>query len=271
MKKGISDRVFPPVWKIEESLSIAKQVGFDGIELNVHEEEGILNLNTSSSTARVLAKQCNELGLEIPSLSTILHNQYSLNSGNAVVRKHGEEIALKMIELAEAMGAKVIQIVPGVATSNVPYDRAYELSQESLTRLASVASKTGLTIGLENVCNKFLPSPMEFARFLDEINHPSVQAYFDIGNAMATGYPEHWIHLLGNRIVTIHSKDYRLATGYFVSSLGGDVNWPVVIDSLRKIRFTGYIMSTPPRQYMYCPERLIETASRDLDAILELS
>lgn len=271
MKKGISDAAFLPAWKTNQFLLSAKNAGFEGVELNLHENEGILTLNSSLEDVELLSKQCNEFGLEVPSISTILHNQYPFTSSNAVIRQRSEEIALKMIEVAEVMGAEIIQIVPGKAEANISYDRAYEMSQESLARLAPKAYRAGITIGVENVSNKFLPSPREFNHFLDEINHSSIQAYFDIGNAMATGYPEHWISLLSKRIVAIHAKDYKLADSNFVPSLEGDINWSAIMELLCKIDFVGYVMSTPPPPYVYCRKKLIEKASSDLTTIFGLN
>lgn len=272
MKKGINDYVFPSDWGLEESLNAAKEAGYEGIEFMVEEkeEEGFLHFQSTASEAREIARQCRELGLETPTLSTKFHNIYSLTNGDPNMRKRGEDLALKMIELAEAMGAKVIQVVPGVATPDVIYDRAYELAQESLSRLAPEASQAGVIIGLENVNTKFLPSPLEFVRFLDEIDHPSVQAYFNVGNAMDTGCAEHWVPMLGKRIVATHAKDYKHDGRVFTPALVGDANWSAIMKSLREVDYTGYIMSVIPAGYNDYWESPVEMSYRNLTSIFEL-
>ncbi|KKK39970.1 hypothetical protein WQ57_01475 [Mesobacillus campisalis] len=269
MKKGIHDVPFLDRWSIDQFLGKAASSGFEGIELNMHEGEGYIHLGTSLAEVRAIGEKVKGLGLEMPTLSTGLHNQYALSSENRGVRKRGEEVALQMIEVAFEMGASIIQVVPGTVSRDTPYERAYERARDSLVNLASEASSAGVIIAVENVCNKFLPSPMEFARFLNEINHPAVKAYFDTGNAMVTGHPEHFINTVGDKIVATHVKDYRYESGDFVAPLSGDAEWPGIMNALHEAEIDGYLISTPP-QYKYCPERLMEIASADLTALLNL-
>lgn len=272
LKKGINEHVFPKEWTNSFSLKAAKKAGYEGIEFMVEEKEGygFLHFNSTYSQAKVLARQCRELGLDIPTLSTVFHNVYSLTNGDPNLRKRGEDICLKMIELGAVMGAKVIQIVPGVASPDVEYDYAYELAQESLSRLAPEASQAGIIMGVENVNTRFLPSPLEFVRFLDEIDHPSVQAYFNIGNAMDTGFAEHWIPILGSRIVAIHTKDYKIHDRTFTPALVGDANWPVIMKSLREMNYTGYMMSVIPAGYSDYWKQPVAKTYQNLISILEL-
>ncbi|ASN06751.1 sugar phosphate isomerase/epimerase family protein [Virgibacillus necropolis] len=271
MKKGLSDANFIPNWDTVKFLKATKEAGFEGVELNFREQGGELTHETSIVEAKRLARLVESHDLEIASLSTGLFNFYPLSSGDARLRKNGEDIGFRMIELAEAMGVDVIQVVPGVAAVDISYDAAYELAVESLSRLGDVASEAGVTIGIENVCNKFLPSPREYTGFLNEINHSSVQAYFDNGNALATGYPEHFIKLLGDRIVAMHVKDYREHMGEFVSILEGDTNWPAMMKALKDIPYEGYLIATPHYPFLHSHDSHIERYSRDLTAVLNLS
>lgn len=270
MKKGLSDAAFIPAMDTETFLQAAGKAGFDGVELNFREGEGKITAETTPAEARRLAQRIKDSGLELASISTGLFNHYALSSNDTRLREKGEDIAMRMIELAAEMGTEVIQIVPGVLTADQPYQSAYDLAQASLIKLAPEASAAGITIGIENVCNKFLPSPMEFVRFLDEINHPAVQAYFDNGNAMVTGYPDHFIQLLGQRIVAMHVKNYRQVTGDFVSALEGDIDLRSMMSALRTIPYTGYVILTPPYPYSSCSERLIEIAALELTEVLNI-
>ncbi|AXF55299.1 sugar phosphate isomerase/epimerase family protein [Salicibibacter kimchii] len=271
MKKGISDTVFIPGLDTETFLIASGKAGFAGVELNFREKEGKLDADTTSAQARVLAQMATDNGLEIVSLSTQLFNDYPLSSSDTTLREKGKEIAIRMIELATEMETKLIQIVPGVLSPDQPYQTAYDLAQQTLLQLATEASAADITIGIENVSNKFLPSPLEFVRFLDEINQPCIQAYFDSGNAMVTGYPDHFIDLLSKRIAAIHMKNYRQSTGDFVSALDGDINLRSMMHALRKIPYKGYVIMTPPYPSTYCSAQLIEIASLELTEVLNLS
>lgn len=272
MKKGINSYVFPKEWTKSFALDSAKNVGYEGIEFMIDEkeDEGFLNFKSTNAEAKELSRECKELDLDIPSLSTIFHNVYSLTSEDAKIRQRGEDIALKMIELAVEMESKVIQIVPGVATPDVAYDHAYELAQKSLDRLAQEASKAGVILGIENVNTKFLPSPMEFSRFLNEINHPNVKAYFNVGNAMETGCAEHWIPMLNDKIIAIHAKDYIQTKKEFAPALEGDANWSGLIELLNNYKYTEYIMSVLPTSYTGYWDNPVEMTYHNLNKILKL-
>jgi len=269
MKKGIHDMPFLEAWEAETFFARAEAAGFDGVELNVLEEGGYVGTDGPSGRLKRLRQASLDCGLPIHSLSTNLHNAYPLSSGDASVRRRGEDVALRMIEIAVEVGASVVQIVPGVVARETRYEEAYCVAQRSLSALGQAAADANVVLGVENVCNHFLPSPREFERFLDELDQPSVRAYLDIGNAAATGYAEHWIPSAEGRIANVHAKDYRRSSREFVSPLSGDVHWPRVMAALREARYDGFLITTPPK-YAYCAERLMSSCSNDLSAILNL-
>ncbi len=88
--------------------------------------------------------------------------------------------------------------------------------------------------------NKFLLSPLEFARYIDEFDSPWVRAYFDIGNVAISGYPQDWIRTLGPRIVKLHVKDFRFknSKAEFVPLREGDIDWRAVHAAARKHRLS---------------------------------
>ena len=71
--------------------------------------------------------------------------------------------------------------------------------------------------------------------------------YFDIGNVLRYGWPEHWIRTLNRRIMKLHIKEYSrelmntkgLWEGFKVDLLKGDNNWPVVMQAVNEIGHTG--------------------------------
>ena len=95
---------------------------------------------------------------------------------------------------------------------------------------------------MENVWNKFLLSPLEMARFVDELDSPWVGVYFDAGNILSYGFPQHWIEILGPRIKKVHVKDFKTQIGSiqgFANPLQGDVPWAAVRAALDGIGYGG--------------------------------
>lgn len=86
----------------------------------------------------------------------------------------------------------------------VPYDRAYDNALTFFSKLAKEAEALKVSVGIENVWNKFLLSPLEMRGFIDAVGSDYVGSYFDVGNVVYSGYPEHWISILNKRIKKVH-------------------------------------------------------------------
>ena len=136
--------------------------------------------------------------------------------------------------------------MPAVVDANTSYKDAYTRSQKVIReQLLPRAAEHKVVIAVEEVWNKFLLSPLEFARYVDEFNSPWLKAYFDVGNVVLYGYPQDWIRTLGPRIVKLHVKDFALdrrAGKYTWVNLGeGDIDWPEVRKALSEINYSGYM------------------------------
>lgn len=257
-------------------MQLAKKAGFEAIELAVA-EEGELTLNSTKKNARSVLRMAQKVGIRLSSLITLLLWEHPLTSNDEKVRQRAKDIIKKMLELARHLEVDTILVVPGAVdicfkpgAEIVPYDITYERSLKALTECAQIAEKYKVSIGIENVWNKFLLSPLEMRDFIDKIGSEYVGSYFDVGNVLLTGYPEQWIRILDKRIKKIHIKDFKLSVGNingFCNLLEGDVNWPEVVKALRDIGYNGPITAevTP---YKENPEALVYSTSTSMDFIL---
>jgi len=283
MKKSINYWSFPgvlsgkPELELKDCMKLAKNAGFDGIELTL-EEKGEINLDSSREQITRIVGMAKEVGIELSSLATGLLWDYSLTSSRIQIREKAKNIVKKMLEFASYLDVDTILVIPGTVdvffnprAEVIPYDVAYERSLEALKELALVAQEYKVTIGVENVWNKFLLSPLELRDFIDKIGSEYVGAYFDVGNTLLTGYPEHWIRILNKRIKKVHIKDFRASVGNvngFVDLLEGDVNWKEVIRALKDVGYDGYLTAEILPPYSQYPEALLYNTSKSMDFIL---
>ena len=147
---------------------------------------------------------------------------------------------------AVAWGADTVLLVPAVVDAATSYRDAYQRSQRVIReRLLPMARDLKVVIAVEEVWNKFLLSPMEFARYVDEFDSPWLKAYFDVGNVVLYAFPQDWIRTLGPRIVKLHVKDFTFdrRNGTFAwKPIGeGDIDWVEVRRALHDINYTGYV------------------------------
>lgn len=277
MKKGINVWSFPGDAKLAEAIRFAKASGFEGFEPALA-EAGELSLTSTEGELRAIRKTADDAGIELTSLASGLYWDYSLTSLDANVRAKARDIVKKQLESAEILGVDTILVVPGAVgvdfipgSEVVPYDRAYDYALEALSALAADAEAHRVNIGIENVWNKFLLSPLEMRGFIDAIGSSYVGSYFDVGNVVYSGYPEHWIPILGHRIKKVHFKDYRRDAGGlhgFVDLLAGDVNYEAVVAALKGIGYDGYVIAEMIPGYRTHGKQIVPNTSGAMDAIL---
>ncbi|MFK0524047.1 sugar phosphate isomerase/epimerase family protein [Paenibacillus illinoisensis] len=280
MKKGINIWSFPGNLAIADCIRTAKKAGFEGIELSLN-GEGELSLSTTDQEVRDIQGRLEEAGIEIAGLATGLYWDYPMTSANTQTRTKAMDVCKKQLELAAAFGVDTILVIPGaVGVDFIPesevtdYEVAYERAQEAIAYLLPYAESAGVSIGIENVWNKFLVSPLELRTFIDSFQSKYVGSYFDVGNVVQSGYPEQWVRILGHRIKKVHLKDYRRQAGGlhgFVDLLAGDVNYPAVMEALRNIGYDNYVTAEMIPPYTHHSEQIVYNTSRAMDAILERS
>lgn len=266
MKRGVNAWIYPQNLKIAEILRLSKDIGYEGVELNLDEEM----LKMSRSERRAILDEAKSLGLDLPSLCTALFWKYNLASPDPNVRKRGVEIIKQGCEVASEIDARVFLVVPAVATREVSYQDMWRLSRESILEAAQSAEDHGVIIGVENVWNRFLYSPLEFRKFIEEINHPNVKVYFDVGNAAFLGFPEQWIKHLGDLIACVHVKDFQFSTMQFRPIFEGNIQWQSVIEALREVGYNGFlIVEVSP--YPGHPLKAALDSKSSLDIMLSMS
>ncbi len=270
MIKSISYWSFPAGTAVRDALKKAKDLGYEAVELTL-EAEGDLTMDTSDAKIAQIKAYADELGMKVPSCATLLYWETPLIGAGGQRPEKAVEITHHLLRLAKGLGASTILTVPCTVGPDLHYDVAYNTGVELYKDLGPIAADYGVKIGVENVWNKFLTSPLEFARFIDDIDNEYVRAYFDVGNVLLFGFPEQWIRILGDRIAAIHIKDFRTAVGNldgFVDLLEGDVAWAEVMDALNSIGYDGSFTAEMMPPYKYHPEYLLEATSKAMDAIM---
>lgn len=272
MLKGINQWCYPTGTKLEKVFEYSRNAGFDVVELNLNPIGDVgLTMETTKKEAEEITQLASQYGLQLRSLSTALLWQTPLSSPDEAVRNKGIKVIEKMLEIASIIGMDTILVVPGSVTPEVSYDACYRRSQTALKKVIPTAEKLGVKIGIENVWNKFLLSPLEMAQYIDQLDSKYVGAYFDIGNVLQFGYPEQWIDILGQRIFKVHVKDFKTSTGNatgFTTLLSGDVNWQAVKQELNKIDYRDTLVAELS-PYAHCPHMLADDTARHIERIIK--
>ncbi len=219
---------------VADSLAYAKQTGYESLELVVREKAD-LKPGTDETALTKMRKAADRLGMTIPSLVPQAAN--TLASADPAARAAAVEGIRQAIRIAKGLGADTILVHPGQLTPQVRYDTMYENVQAAMRKVAPAAKRAKVSVGVENVWNKFLLSPLEAKRFCDEVGSEYIGVYFDVGNFVPWAFPEQWIEMLGSHVKKVHFKDFRRRGHEFVPLLEGDVDWPAVMRALRGIGY----------------------------------
>lgn len=236
IRKGACIGVLPEGMTILEKFQLAKRAGFDGIEPNT--------LNSADEL-----KECKEAaertGVKITSIMNSDHWKYPLSDDDPeVVKKCVEGIKTSMHN-AHDLDAGAVLLVPGIVTASVRYVDVYRRSQAEIRKLLPLARELKVIIAIEEVGNRFLLSPLEMARYIDEFKSSWVRSYFDIGNVVATGYPQDWIRTLGKRVCRMHIKRFEPGTDHPKFDPNDrrtqGIDWQDVRRALNEIGYNGWI------------------------------
>lgn len=282
MKKSINLWAFPYPDKmtLRQCLQLAKDAGFDGIELN-YDLDSELSPKSGTKEFQNIRRMADEIGIQISGVCSFLFWPYPLTSNDPAERARGMELAGKMTQATHDLGTENLLVVPGAVHmpwredhDPTPNDVCARRAKEAIGKLLPQAERLEVSMNMENIFfNGFLLSPFEMVDFVDSFSSEYVKVHFDTGNIMEYQFPEHWIPILGDRIKNVHLKEFtKNGTDHSLEAfrplLDGTTNWPAVLDAFDKIGYDGYLTFEYFHPYQHFPEALIYQTADSLDRML---
>ncbi len=245
IRKAVLISMLPKERPYLDRFRMAVDAGFAGIEMRtIADPKEAEEVRDASARA----------GLRVHSVMNVDHWNFPLSSPDAAVASKSVAGMETSLRNAKLWGADTVLLVPAVVNAETSYRDAWTRSQKIIReRLLPLATELEVVIAVEEVWNKFLLSPIEFARYVDEMASPWVKAYFDVGNVVFYGFPQDWIRTLGPRIAKVHLKDFQLdrpGSKYAWKNLGeGDIDWVEVRKAFAEVGYAGWMtteLSAPP-------------------------
>jgi len=248
---AITDEFSPD---LETALKGMAPVGMTGAELRVVWGKNILDLTdeeVAAAKAAVEARGRKIISLASPLLKVVLPGGGRLDQRfeqDGFAAKHTLEdqprLTRRAFQIAHSTGARIIRVFSYWRT--VEPEKCYDRIAEDLLRLAEMAAKEDLIVGLENeqACN--IATASESAVMLERVNPPNRGLVWDPGNCEVSGehaFPGGYRKLPVQRIVHVHAKDVRLVDGKPAWGLLGawDVDWKGQIRALLADGYHGWV------------------------------
>src|SRR5712692_1915063 len=238
IRKAVLLSMLPRELNYADRFQLARSVGFEEIECPTTPDE---------REAEEMKNAAAKTKLRIHSVMNMAHWKFPLSSSDPAVVAESMKGLETSLRNAHLWGADTVLLVPAVVNPQTSYRDAWARSQERIRKVIPLAAELKVIIAVEEVWNKFLLSPLEFARYVDDFHSPWVRAYFDVGNVVIHGYPQDWIRTLGKRIVKLHIKDFRFKddptikkrVADWVMLREGEIDWKEVHKALGEIGYHG--------------------------------
>jgi L-ribulose-5-phosphate 3-epimerase len=232
IRKAVLYSMLPRQAALPDKMKIAIDAGFVSMECPQIDDP---------AEAEAIKKAADAEKLRIHSVMCQSHWQFPLSSGDPAVVSQCVKGIETSLRNAKLWGADTVLVVPAVVNAETRYQDAWTRSQAQIKKLIPLAKELKVIIAVEEVWNKFLLSPLEFARYVDEFKSPWVKAYFDVGNVAINAYPQDWIRTLNKRIVKLHIKDFKFKNrvAEFTDLREGEIDFPAIYAALKEIGYQG--------------------------------
>lgn len=180
---GLYEKAMPKNLSWHEKLRIAKEAGFDYLEMSIDETDEKLERLEWDQTLRAALKQAmQDTGIMINSICLSAHRKYPLGSHEEQIRQRSLEIMEKTIDLACDLGIRLIQL----AGYDVYYEDGDELTKkyfmENLSKAVMMAAKKGINLGFETMETPFMDTVEKAMQYVTKIDNAYLGVYPDIGN-----------------------------------------------------------------------------------------
>jgi len=207
------------------SLEVAKQIGLDGVQVNLGSVGNDLHLR-QPAVQQAYQEMAKKTGVEISSLALAELNNVPLKND-----PRAEGWLADTLVVLRQMHLKIV-LVAAFGKGDLAGDQAgIDHTVEVLKKQAPRAERDGLVLGLENYL-----SAEENLEILHRVGSPAVQVYYDVGNSTDKGrdiYQE--IRRLKGRICEFHAKDGKFMLGQ------GRIDFQKVRAAMDDIEYSGWI------------------------------
>ncbi len=221
---------------LEEKFALAKEAGFDGIELNTP------GIDVKEVNAAIKAT-----GLPVDGSVNAGHWNVRHTDPDPKVRAKALDSLKEALRQTHAVGGNTVLLVVGKG-SDGPEEEIWKRSIDNISKAIPLAAELGVPIAVENVWNQFCydhegdhkQTAEKFVKYIDEFDSPWVGMQFDIGNHWKYGSMGDWIRQLNKRIIKLDLKGFSREMGKFTKIGEGDLDWADVRKALAEIKYAGW-------------------------------
>lgn len=180
---GLYEKSMPNTLSLKQKLAVAKESGFDFVEISVDEtEEKLKRLSmTAQERIRLIGLMEGE-GIRFETMCLSGHRKYPLGSPDAETRARSLQIMQSSILLARDLGIRIIQIAGYDVYYGSSTERTKSFFADGLERSVELAAKYGILLAFETMETPFLNTVEKAMHWVRKIDSPYLMIYPDSGN-----------------------------------------------------------------------------------------
>ena len=242
---GIYEKALPLDIDWYERLDLARNVGFDFVELSCDESaERQARVDWTKTERRRLRDAMDKSGIRLMTMCLSAHRTLALGSADLSTRRKGLNLLQKAIEFSLDLGVRIIQIAGYYDFYGTVDDGTESRYLDALAEGVDWASEAGLMLAVETMEGANVVDSIRRAmRHVEALNSPWFQIYPDIGNLAAHGFDVGEELEIGNgHIVGIHVKDSRPGEPRRVPFGEGVVPFVAAFHKLAELGFRGPVL-----------------------------
>ncbi len=228
---------------LEDNLRIASELGFDAVEPWADRPHAWPR--DFMGNEQKLKRLFEFYNLECSSLCPFFLHDLNLGNPNPGVRKEGIKQVKETIDLASALEAKIVLIIPGhnwLPGILHPEEKVWEPSVESIKECADYAGDRRVKLGIENITGtKLVETSDHMLRMLKEVNSENVGFIPDVSNIVPLEKPVEFLNKLGKDILMVHVADNDLKIPKHLPIGMGEINFKAIMQVLKANDFNGYM------------------------------
>ena len=241
---GIYEKALPFDVDWHERLAVAREVGFDFVEISIDEsDERLSRLDWTAAERADLRHAIAQSGVPVTTMCLSAHRKYALGSADSTTRAQALDIMRRAVDFAYDTGVRVIQLAGYYVYYEPHVDGSLARYQDGLERGLAWASQAAVTLALENVDGSDVDSITRAMYFVNAFNSPYFQVYPDIGNLA-----EHGLDVCAElargagHLVGVHVKDTRPGEPRRVPFGEGVVPFVDAFYKLKTMGFSGPVL-----------------------------
>lgn len=228
----------------EEKLALAKEAGYDFLEINIDGEEPRINRLYDKKTAKVLNRAILNTGVPVYSMALTANRKYPLGSEDDYTRRKGIELVLRAIDFALTAGIRLIHLAPYYGGSEEPCKQAEMRLYASIEQCVAYAWERCVILAFEVIDTPMMRSVKQIMQFVRKLDSPFFQAYADIGNLTAMGVDVTEDLAAGGRhVLGVHIKDSRTLVVRDVPYGEGIVDFDKSFRALSQMEYGGILVA----------------------------